>query len=466
MNKRYKELLKNTGLLTVSNFSSKILIFLLVPIYTRVLLKSEYGFYDLVYTSMQLLFPLLTVGISDGAMRFLMDADYDKKEIVSIGVKYLIFSMLGVTAILLVNAYLTISPILKSYTGYIALFYTAYAIYSLEGPLLKGLNKVRIIAISGVLGTIAMIMSNLVFLLVFKLGLKGFFAANIIGQIVPTVYIAIRDKQWQYLKIPHNSQLEKKMIAYALPLVVSTIGWWANNTSDRYIVSYMCGVDTNGLLSVAYKIPSFISVFGGIFLQAWQISAIKEYQEKENSVIYKDLFLNLNGILAIAAGGLIILAHGIAIIMFGNFVEGWIFIPMLIISALMNQASGFIGPILSAKMNTNAMAVSGGIGIVMNIILNIALTLIMGPIGVTFATAFSSFLIFYFRERATDGEVRSERYMSILLSWALLVVESVVIVYLENYFIAASIFGVIIALYGKTLYTTLSRILHFRRKIG
>lgn len=37
MNKTYKSLVKNMGYLTISNFASKILVFLLVPLYTSVL---------------------------------------------------------------------------------------------------------------------------------------------------------------------------------------------------------------------------------------------------------------------------------------------------------------------------------------------------------------------------------------------------------------------------------------------
>ena len=42
MQNRYSYLVKNTGILAISNFSSKILAFLLVPLYTRVLTTEEY----------------------------------------------------------------------------------------------------------------------------------------------------------------------------------------------------------------------------------------------------------------------------------------------------------------------------------------------------------------------------------------------------------------------------------------
>ncbi|HAQ8217931.1 TPA: oligosaccharide flippase family protein, partial [Enterococcus faecium] len=50
-----KYLIKNMGILTISNFSSKILVFLLVPLYTSVLSTTEYGTYDLTISTATLL---------------------------------------------------------------------------------------------------------------------------------------------------------------------------------------------------------------------------------------------------------------------------------------------------------------------------------------------------------------------------------------------------------------------------
>lgn len=44
---KYKYLFKNIGIMTISNFGTKILSFLMVPLYTNLLSTSEYGTYDL-----------------------------------------------------------------------------------------------------------------------------------------------------------------------------------------------------------------------------------------------------------------------------------------------------------------------------------------------------------------------------------------------------------------------------------
>ena len=58
---KYKYLFKNTFLFTISSFSSKILSFLLVPLYTTVLSTADYGTADMVFTtsSLKIDFPSL-----------------------------------------------------------------------------------------------------------------------------------------------------------------------------------------------------------------------------------------------------------------------------------------------------------------------------------------------------------------------------------------------------------------------
>ena len=94
MSEKYSELLNNTKLLAISNFSSKILVFLLVPIYTVALTTAEAGLYDLAFTTILLLYPILTLMINEATIRFLMDKDNSPKEVFSIGIKHVLIGSL------------------------------------------------------------------------------------------------------------------------------------------------------------------------------------------------------------------------------------------------------------------------------------------------------------------------------------------------------------------------------------
>ena len=94
MNPRIKELLSNTMLFTIANMGSKILVFLMVPLYTAVLTTEEYGVSDMVLITAQMLFPLLTVMISEAVLRFCFIHDVETKDVFTIGIRFTAKSIL------------------------------------------------------------------------------------------------------------------------------------------------------------------------------------------------------------------------------------------------------------------------------------------------------------------------------------------------------------------------------------
>ena len=82
----------------------------------------------------------------------------------------------------------------------------------------------------------------------------------------------------------------REMIIYSLPLIPATIMWSITNVSDRFFVTYYMGEAQNGIYSVAYKLPTIISVISAIFTQAWQLSAIGERESDDREQFYSNIF--------------------------------------------------------------------------------------------------------------------------------------------------------------------------------
>ena len=73
------QLIKNTLLYTVSNFGSKILTFLIVPLYTYYLTTSEYGSYDTIVSIVNLIAPICILAINEGLLRWLLKSDEERQ---------------------------------------------------------------------------------------------------------------------------------------------------------------------------------------------------------------------------------------------------------------------------------------------------------------------------------------------------------------------------------------------------
>ena len=126
MIEKIKYLFKNVGILTISQFSSKILIFFLLPLYTNVLSTEQYGVYDLSVTVVELLYPILTINIIDAVMRFLLDKKYENTDVISVSFKYVFLSILLASSIALAVSLFNLFPLFEGLEIYVLLYFIFY----------------------------------------------------------------------------------------------------------------------------------------------------------------------------------------------------------------------------------------------------------------------------------------------------------------------------------------------------
>lgn len=411
MKEKFSYLIKNTGLLFISNFASKILVFLLVPFYTSVLTTTEYGTYDLLYTTVQLITPIVTFNIVDAVIRFSIDSEREnQKNVFTIGVKYFVISTF---LILILSIVFTFTNTLGSFSNYNAQFFWIFTAFSLNNficQFARGIEDVKGVAISGIIGTVAMIVLNVVLLLWFKLGLVGYFYAMTSSLLFPALFLIYRDKMWEYFDFEYvtlkKDQCEREMLSYCLPLIFINLSWYINNVSDRYVVTYMCGLEENGIYSVSYKIPAILNAIQVVFIQAWQLSAVREYSSKDGEPFYRKTYQGTQLIMTMLCAVLILITKPLSRCLFANeFYVAWQYVPVLLIYIVFNTLSGVLGGVFSATKDSSLLAWTGIIGSAVNIVLNFVLVYKIGTMGAAIATVISSVIIWYMRFKA------SKKYM-------------------------------------------------------
>lgn len=71
---QYKKLFNDSIVFAIGSFGSKLITFFLVGFYTYYLSKSEYGTADLLINSVNLLLPVVSLSVSEGVLRFVLDS--------------------------------------------------------------------------------------------------------------------------------------------------------------------------------------------------------------------------------------------------------------------------------------------------------------------------------------------------------------------------------------------------------
>jgi len=398
-----KEMFKNIGMLTIGSLSTKLLSFFLIPLYTNVLTTEEYGTFDLINNTITILVPIITLNICDALFRYLMDKKAKSKELVGYSLRVFAYGVIIILLAIGTNAKLVFFKTVREYSSYFLLLYIVNSYYSIISNYARGKDSIKSISISGVIGTAIIITLNILMLVVFKMGIDGYFIANITGVFAQGVYLSIatkihKDIDW---RIKRNKQLEKTMRRYSGPLMVNNIAWWVNSVSDRYVVTYFCGIAENGIYSIAYKIPSIISIFQSIFGQAWTLFAIKELGNEKDNERFSTVYAVYQFIIILTCSLLISLNIPIAKLLYAkDFFIAWRYVPFLILSSLFNALSAYMGGIFAAGKQSKTVMNSTMIGAAVNIVLNIVLTPTMGVLGAAVATAFSYFIVFCHRDWA------------------------------------------------------------------
>ena len=218
---KYEELLKNTGILTIGNLSTKILIFLLVPIYTSSLSTTDYGFYDLTISTVQLLFPIFSLNIVDSVLRFILDRQSTVSDIYCVSNKIIKGSCIISFILICGLSLFDFCGDLRRYVLVLSVYYVLYSYNSFYLQVAQGVNQVKTVAAAGILGAATLFGSTAIFLLWLDWGLMGFYIANMLGQAIPVVYYFFKLKTWQYKKVSFYQlqSTQRKMLQYSVPLI-------------------------------------------------------------------------------------------------------------------------------------------------------------------------------------------------------------------------------------------------------
>lgn len=425
---KYKKLLSNTVIFAVGTFSSKLLVFLMMPFYTRILTQEEYGIVDLITQTGNLLFPLVTLGIVSGVVRFGLDSSYRKNDVFSTGLKTI---LIGLVVLLGLLPLLSLTNFLDGHLILVYLFVMMSAMRGLCSQFVRAKGYVRLYAFDGILSTATNITFNILFLAAFKWGITGYILATVCSDALSAIFLFFRARLFRFVKFRKiNKETSRLMLKYSVPLIPNNMFWWITNVSDRYIVAAVCGAAENGLYAVSYKIPTIVVLVSNIFMDAWQVSAVSDMKPKARARFFTNIFRNFSAVIFVACSGLILLAKPFNwLLVSQEFYVSWKFIPYLIMSMAFQCFATFLGSIYMVERKSVLSFLTTALGAVLNIVLNLILIPKYGALGAAFATFLSYFCVFIVRMIDTSRFIKIRvKYSAFILSSVILLVQSLILI--------------------------------------
>ena len=447
MNK-YKKLMTDTVLFTISNFASKALVFLMLPLYTNILSTEEYAIADLITTTINLILPILTLSISEAVLRFAFEKDISKDEIISTASLFLVLSTLLLVIVKPIIARFSLASTLDEYWWYFVVCYFSIGLQGNFSCFARGCNKTKVFAISGIVHTITIIASNILCLVVFKLGLTGYLFSMVLSYIVTACYIIVKGPFIHHvLHFRLNKIVIKQMLKYSIPMISTIIAWWFMQTSDKYMVIWKLGLSESGIYSVSYKIPSILTIVSSLFTQAWQISAISNYGEKDNASFVGTVYKYFHMVSILACAFLIFSSKLLGGILYAkDYFIAWKCVPILLIAYVFSGLSGFLASIFTASKKTNYLFMSTSVGAILNILLNLVFIDWLGILGAAFTTLIGFFVTWIIRLKISRKILKIDVPLVKHISLYLILLIDAIYMYNEfpyMYMVSGSLFAII-----------------------
>ena len=397
--KNNRALVKGTLIYSVGNFGTKILAFLIVPLYTYYIDPESMGDYDLVQTTVNLFAPFVTLRISDAAYRWMLHGIEDNQKCIKAA--YRIMALSSAISVIILSLVELIYPI--TYFGYFVLLLILGRWLDTMQMLLRGLKKQKLFAISGLLYTIIYLALNVLFVVVMHKGIESLFLSMIIAELVTIFFLIALTRE---LRIWFGGKetikpLIKEMLKYSVPLIPSAICWWVMSASDRYVIRFFLGRYSTGIYAIANKFPTIVSTIFIIFNSSWTDVAIGDLNEgKETTEYSSKLFKHLY---VMSFSFLLFLIpftkFATTVILPKSYEESAIYIGFLYIGSVFQGFTAFISAGMLQKNNTKSIAKSSIIGAVVNLAFDLIMMNFIGLHAASVSTFLGGLVMWWIRMR-------------------------------------------------------------------
>jgi O-antigen/teichoic acid export membrane protein len=440
---KYKKLITDIFIFGVGALGSKFIVFFLLPLYTNILSDAEYGIADLVFTTGQLLVPIVSLAIFNGLLRYGLSPEYKKEEVWQCA--SIIFALGCVFTVILMPLFSLYKPI-SQWRWYLCLYTISYFASQNTFVYLKVKDRNKMYSILSILQALLLVLLNILFLAILGMGIRGYLLSSIISFIVTSVVAFWAGNMANGLCCySFNKSLMKKMILYSLPFILNDISWWVIHSSDKIMIEWLLGSALLGIYTAASKIPSLINAVASIFTQAWGLSSIKEYDSTNDIHFYSRVFQCFStAIFGVCICIIAVIKPFMSIYVGSGFSDSWRYVPLLLVSATFAAISSFAGSMYGAmKKSKNIMTTTLIAGII-NVIINYIFIKMCGVWGAIIGTVTAYLVVAILRLLDVHRYIKIDYDVPKLMILTILTLTEAVLVSLNVNIILTCIFSLIL----------------------
>jgi O-antigen/teichoic acid export membrane protein len=393
---------RHTLIYSFSNIAAKAVGVLLLPLYISKLSITDFGNWDIIDSTIQILAELFILGQASAIILLNNSNEFKgKKEnaLFTITVFVIIVCSLLVLFAEVITAlfedFFKYSQITADYIRLIAYIVLLRVINNLF------LSKVRADEQSSyytIISTFRILIITLltIYVVAFRnMGIAGILFSAAFGEFL--VIILLLTKMIPLMNTKFDRAILHSALKFGLPLVFSSLGFMLLNLSDRFLIKFILGSEALAPYGLAYRVAGVLNMF---LILPFNLSllpvAYKIFGEKDDARYYSKIMTYSSFIFVWGFIFLSLFSKEIILIFAdkSEYYYSFIFVPIILVSYVFSgmRLTASLGMMLTKNTKPIAWITIGSASI--NIILNLLLLPIFGVIAAAINTLVA-FLLFY-----------------------------------------------------------------------
>ena len=376
----------------VGSFSRKIVVYLTLPLLTRLMGQTEYGIVVIMMAFISLTDTLSDAGLPLATFRLYNEREDAKHRGSVLGSSlflFVLYALAMVTGIWICAGWLSgwlletpgnaglirIGAVLMLF---LTLFSFGDIVYRIQvRPLVDSFANFLLVLAQSVL--------SLALVGLYARGAYGYWLGQLGGAVIAVLFMAVTLRTLKSLSI--STRQMKGLIAYGLPMIPAALAVWALRVVDRPIILRFYTLQDVAIYDLGYKVGSLVATALAPFALAWPQFAFSHMRDEDAPYLYRDVLTAIAAVSTLLGLGIFAFRREIVLLFGGSSyltaidVVGWV---------IVGQIAWVLFPILSIgpriRKKTGQVAWLTGLAALSNVALNFLLLPRFGIVGAAIAT--------------------------------------------------------------------------------
>lgn len=408
----------------IASVLSKIIAVFLMPVYTSVLTREEYGAMALIVSCKGIIDLFSNLNIHSGIARDYYEKDVNRSRLVSTGFYSILTLSISILCILIITKNFWTESVLELPQKYdfafllMLLSIPAGSILSYFSILTRFKKKPILYTIGSLIQILIQISISVIGVVVLRYGIVSVFVGVLIAELFGIIYFAFINRE--YIELSFEWKYLKRALLYAIPTLPAILAGWIDTSVGQIFINKYVSMEDLGVYSIALQFASIFTLISIGLNNTWGPFLYENYTKEGFKKQVNDLFTIIVLGLTIVSVTISLLSKELVLLLSNSsYINAAEYIVLLCIPMAVYLLFPIVSSGISISRDTKYIGIAYVAGSLINILFLLLLMPKMGIIIVPISLALSrivSYIIQYIVTKRKGILILPSKYIVFLIA--------------------------------------------------